>query len=285
MKNILDIIYDYSKKYKLLDEDAINKILDELFKLYQFVDYSYEVVTKKNVLNSDLGDLVGNDMTIYLYNLRKKINDNDYPIESDLESKLPLFEGYLRMNCEMLLTCLHECEHCIQNNLMSEPISNDDTLEKKLIRVEDTYLRKVEGSFLFIDSIDKILKFVPSFYKYEKSKRRYERNYDISIMERLANIHSFEKIKDMLKEIENELTVLLELMDQIIFAEKMGNYTTKWGPTLLFFDELGYYDEVDRYEGINYSFEDRFTYGLNLTDDEFEDNIEKVQSFKKSRTI
>ena len=279
MKNILDVIYEYSKKFKLLDEDAINKILDELFRLNGFTDYSYEVITKKTPFLKDLGALDGKDMYIYLPNLKKKIKSEDYMIDSDLETTIPLFERFLRMNCEMLLTCLHECEHCIQNIQMNE--NNDDTLEKKLIRVEDNYLSKAEGLFVFYDDIDKVLKYIPNYLTYLKLKAKYEKNYGISILERLANIHGYEKIISMLDEIKNELTRLLELMDQVLFTTKMSTYETKWGPTLLFFEELGYYDEVDKYDQIELPYEDRFTYGLNLTGDEFEDNIERLQLFKK----
>lgn len=279
MKNILDIIYEYSKKFHLLDETAINKILDELFRLNGFTDYSYEVITDKTRFISDLGALDGKDMYIYLPNLKKKIKKEDYMIDSDLETTIPLFERFLRMNCEILLTCLHECEHCIQDIQMKD--YNDDTLEKKLIRIEDDYLSKAEGQFLFYDNIDRALNIIPSYFTYVKLKRKYEKNYSISLLERLANIHSYEKIISMLNEIKGELTKLLELMDQVLFTTKMSTYETKWGPTLLFFEHLGYYDEVDYYDQLELPYEDRFTYGLNLTGDEFEDNIERLQLFKK----
>lgn len=278
MKNILDIIYDYSKKYKILDETAINKIMDELFRINDFQDISFNVITNKVPFNRDLGTLDYKDIYIYLYNLNKKIKKNDYRIESHLEEELPLFEKFIRMNCVILLTCLHECEHVLQDKMLED--KNDDTLEKKLIRIESDYLDSIEQRLIHYDPIDKALCFIPDYIFLAKSKRIYDFNYDISLLERLANLNAYEKIKLMLKEIENELTKLMALMDQIILTTQMETYVDKWGPTLLFFDKIGYYSRAYQYESLSIPYEDRIRFGLNLTDEEYETNKEKILKIK-----
>ena len=279
MENILDIIYDYSKKYKLLDEDAFNKIMDELFKINNLEEYSFEIGSTKNPFFRDLGDLIGKDIFIFPKNIKNRINSNRYRIDSPLEETLPTFEKFLRMNTEMLLTCTHEVEHAIQDKAMRE--NNDDTLEKKLIRIEDSYLRNTEGKLVFMNPIEKILLLIPSYFEFKKLELAYERNYDISLMERLANLNSYEKIRDMLKQIKSELTTLPTLMDQVILTTQMETYIDKWGPTLLFFDKLFLYnDKTAQYESLDFPYEDRIKYGLNLTDEEFLDNNEKMLKIK-----
>ena len=174
MENILDIIYDYSKKYKLLDEDAFNKIMDELFKINNLEEYSFEIGSTKNPFFRDLGDLIGKDIFIFPKNIKNRINSNRYRIDSPLEETLPTFEKFLRMNTEMLLTCTHEVEHAIQDKAMRE--NNDDTLEKKLIRIEDSYLRNTEGKLVFMNPIEKILLLIPSYFEFKKLELAYERN-------------------------------------------------------------------------------------------------------------
>ena len=279
MTNILDIIYDYSKRFKLLDEDAFNKIMDELIKLNNFQDVSFEIDSNKNPFIRDLGVLIGKDIFIYPKNIMSRIKHERYKIDSPLEETLPLFEKYLRMNTEMLLTCTHEIEHAIQDRMMRE--NNDDTLEKKLVRIEDKYLRNTEDKLEFKNIFEKCIFLIPSYFEYKKLELGYSRNYDISLMERLANLNSYEKIKKMLELIKDELTDLLTLMDQVILSTQMETYDSKWGPTLLFFDNLDSYDEdISIYESLDLPYEDRIKFGLNLTDEEFHNNKQLLLKIK-----
>jgi hypothetical protein len=100
-------------------------------------------------------------------------------------------------------------------------------------------------------------------------------------MERLANLNSYEKIKKMLELIKDELTDLLTLMDQVILSTQMETYDSKWGPTLLFFDNLDSYDEdISIYESLDLPYEDRIKFGLNLTDEEFNNNKQLLLKIK-----
>ena len=281
MMNILDIIYDYSKNGKLLDEHAIVRILGELFKVNSITDYTFDVLPKNNhILDRTLtGNTDDSEINIYLNTMYKKINKGVYKSELAIENKLVDFELILRQNLDMLFTCFHEVEHAIQYKTMKE--SNiDDTNEKKLLRLEYYYI-ELSNKMIEYDSImDRIIRYIPSHIEFFSRARTYIHNYYISYMERLADINATQKIQALLKSIKEETPLLVELMDQMLLYTQMQSYSSMWSPTLLFFDNLGLYKECYQFETMDYPYEERIRLGLNLTEEEYESNNEQVLKMK-----
>ena len=150
-------------------------------------------------------------------------------IDSDLETTIPLFERFLRMNCEMLLTCLHECEHCIQNIQMNE--NNDDTLEKKLIRVEDNYLSKAEGLFVFYDDIDKVInemriKYMNLEQEYKDMKDNLEKvnKYNDKYENKITNLgEDLNEIQNKYNDLSNQYMILSDNYNKLLSEKSKIN--------------------------------------------------------------
>ncbi len=280
MENILDIIYEYSKKFRLLDEDAINKIMDILIINNKLYNVEYDLVVEKNILLShkELGYFLNDSICLYYNNLINRVKNEKHIIFED-ELKLPLLQKVIRQNLEIAFTLMHETEHALQYKMLSE--HNDNTLERRLLRAEDYYIKKATENIVFYDIYDKLLGLIPGYFEFFKSMSIYQRNYDISLMERLANLKTLDKIDDMLNKIKDDVPELYEIEKYILLIYQMQQYIENeqkreqydYSPTIEFFNRLGTLDKLIEIDFINLPYEDRIKYGFYITDDEYNHNV------------
>ena len=113
MQEILDIVYNYSKNKKLLDNIAVTKIVNILLCLYQLDDSQTVDVRNKShfmhMFNNTLAYHQRNKITIYLNKIYAYISRKDQFVsfKDDLSF-------YLRYNLFIVNTLFHEVYHAIE---------------------------------------------------------------------------------------------------------------------------------------------------------------------------
>lgn len=286
MNDILDIVYSYSKKFRLLDDNSIRKILDILIDINDLSSLEYTIVDKNNLFlaKRELGYYENDEIVLFSSNLRNRVKNEKHIIFDD-EIKLPLFQKVLRQNLEILHTIFHEIEHAIQYENMKD--FNDNTIEKKLLRYEYCFVKNAIGHVVFYDAIDKLERYISGTINYYKDKKIYNDNYNLSIMERFADYYSLDKIQQLLLPIEKEICKLYELehfiklhflMKPYIEMDQLYTNDDKiYSPTIQFLENLRYYDTFDNASIEQLSYEDRFKYGFYLTQEEFDNNLNKLE--------
>jgi hypothetical protein len=195
------------------------------------------------------------DINIYLGKIYKYLKV--YSLNNFIDnSKLSLFEKYLIDNLFILKTIFHELEHALQEQLMI--YSNDDTIEKKLIRIETDFINETNYSF-YEDKEE-----------YKKRKKLYSDCYDISIMERLADIKSFEYVFKVLESIKKEIIKIYEYEQLLLLNLKISTYISYHDmPTIRFFIKIKKLTEALKIDFSHLNFEDRLKYGFNLSYEEY----------------
>ena len=290
MDNILDIIYEYSKNFRILDLSAIDKIMATLLQINDLEQISCNMITKKHFLFSqkELGYFVSNNIYLYINNIRNRVIKDKHIIFKK-EEQLPIFQYVLRQNIDIAHTLFHEIEHAIQNKMLAE--KNDDNMEKHLLRIEQHFIDNALNKITFYDTIDMLERIIPGSIDYSKDMKLYQRNYSTSIMERLADEHSLTKIKNLVFQIKNEAPELYELIDDIKLMCMMKSYIELndkrkdkniiYSPTIEFVDNLGYLNKLYELDINNLSYNDRFKYGLCLTKDEYDNNDNRLKKLLK----
>lgn len=270
MNSILDIIYEYSSNFRLLDDSAIEKIIsiakDELS-----LSNVKKVEKRISILKTPLATYNVFTESVNLYPIaigRSFVNDG-YKSRLRLENELDKLEKCFRKNLAILHMIFHELEHANQYLKCGSP-----SLEMELMDLEVKYL---------MDMGDKDDGFcvIPNPNKAKESVNRtkvYKRLYDISFMERMANVNAMIRTSEIVKELSNDK--LEELYDDLLLCLYMHSYVDESdSPTKRFFREIKrnhrFANVVGKYE---LSYEDRLKYGLNLTSDEYQTNIELIKS-------
>lgn len=268
MENVLDIIYNYSKKHKLLDKEAILLISTLLIKKYNISNINDIYITKKFLENriETLAYLKKRKITICLSNLNSFIK-NDENFINNYPNNLCY---YMERNLQILQIIIHEMEHSIQH-MMFKSESND--IETRLLNLEFDYIVNMKEGYL--DSFK-------NYKNYRKKIKTYNILYPLRFTERMAQINAYSKIIETITPIKNEIPELFSLEEKIKEASKFANYVSpdKYGlpgPTILFFNYLKKTDELDLIDHINLSYEERLKYGFNLTSEEYEFTLRKLK--------
>ena len=309
MKNILDIIYDYSKKRKFLDEDAIKKIIcnymDEknisiintvniiynkefiLTRIYKKISNVLSIKRNDLFNNSILGTYLDDYIDIY-YSRIIKIYDTDELIEDSIyEDKLLLYEKIFRFNLYIASIIFHELEHAHQEEIYNTQGLKD--IESKLIKLESFYLNNLGNKVLSrceynketneyeMSNFKRILYILSCI----KDQRKYDKNYDISLLERLADIDAQKSVIKTIEEVKKEINNLYCLENEILINRIIRDYPdSKESPTIDFFKNIMGKKAL---EGINFlklDLDSRLRLGLEIDDDEYMDTIKLLQHNK-----
>lgn len=276
MKDILDVIFDYSLKQKYLDQNAIEKIVKAYIK-----EFNIDIISKVNVYrkfellfgNYTVGCYADDYIDIYYSRIMTSIRSNDFKTDFDDEYKLSILEGFLRRNLYILQKICHELEHAIQAQIAFQEPTN---LEEKLIKIENFYLDHIGVNkivfnikdieeFLSESSEDKVTFLDEIKYKLAcfRENKIYDSNYDISLLERLADLDSLKKIYDMCESIKSEIPNLYILIDKIIHERKLRDYDTSFiSPTTEFFINITGERQFYFPDYVDMSLEERLRLGL-----------------------
>ena len=315
MKNILDVIYEYSKKRQFLDDDAIEliiynymeekdiniintiniihkkeflksgvieKVIEKVFsKISRLLS-----INKNELFNSQmiLGTYLDDYIDIYYTRLMYMYNSDDLIEDSIYEEKLCLYEKIFKFNLFIASIVFHELEHAHQEQVNNTEELKD--LESKLIKLESFYLNnlgiKVLRKFKYdpeteeydLNFLEEIIYNISAFI----DNARYNKNYNISLLERLADIDAQESIIKVIDEIQYEIKNLYLLEKDILTSRIIRDYPdSKECPTIDFFKNIFGENVFDEIEIPDYNVNERLRLGLPIEYDEYMDFVKKIK--------
>ena len=279
MDNVLDIFYEYSINHRLLDRKAISKILDIILKsnnLNKDISYIISKDSKFDITSMGNCNILGEfdmDSIIYVYywEILKSIRKKKYLSYIDRKFEFDNIEIMFKKNIFILQTLFHEVEHAKQ--LESTKDIFNKSIETRLYQYEINYM------YPHYDIFDKgIISYYTALIKHEII---YNKNYNISFMERMANIKSFEEIYRLLLKLGNDYRKLYDIQREIIDDYMVKDYDNGGliGPTTRFICNLGYTYYFTKDDLINMNekldFDERIRYGFRITEEEYKKKIKK----------
>lgn len=292
MNNILDLVTEYSKKRKILDEDAIEKIIN-----YYIDDFEVSIINNIYIINKielllsnvTLGNYVEDYIEIFYSRIKTYIRGAYYITESPIENDLILYERIWRINIFILSILFHELEHAQQAQISLN--NNPNNFEEKLIIIENNFMDHLGQKVLNKCEYNKETKeysfTIPQMLLYRIAwyldNKKYDRLYNYSLLERLADIDSKEKIIYILSENKTDIPNLYKLLEQILISRKLREYDeSKDSPTIDFFNKLigkknFSYDDMPT----NYTLEERLRLGLPISSIEYTETFNKLILQKK----
>lgn len=279
MKDILDIVYDASKRRMLLSDKEVLKIVEILININNI-----EVINEIHVI--DRAELIFNKVTlghylndkIYIYYSRiiGFISGLHHRSNFELENKLCIYETVFRINLFILFIIMHEIEHAIQEQITVSKEIN--TFENRLINLENDYLTFLgeevlsDEKYNVIDGVYdmNILDFIRYKFAYHYDYKLYISNYEISYLERLADVNALSKILKMIEEIKNEIKSLYLLQENLLLDRRLQNYdNSKVSPTVEFFNNIYGPNSFDYSDMGDLSLDKRLDLGMPITGKEF----------------
>ena len=269
--NLLDILLLYASRLKLLDIEAINKICDIILKenkLNNIINFKIINNRDSKFINTNGVKLGEYDMdhTIYIfYNdilncIKNDTLTNGYYDRYDLND----FEDTMVNNINILETIFHEIEHAKQ--VLKVKDISDSSIERVIYQYEYDFMYPDDS---FNDS-SLVRHYINSFKKYII----YNLNYNISFMERMANINSKEVLINILRELgsdfKNIYDIQKKLLDIFMFKEFKYNIS---GPTNTFLYKINCMEDFVKsgYSLIvnEMNFEERYRYGFGISNTEY----------------
>lgn len=188
-KELLNLIKKYIIIGKDIDMSFLNKALEILKEKYRLEKY---------ILNNEIY-LAKNSNFLMNYNLYSKtININYEAVFKKLPSifdDLENYESKLCLYCSVLSNLIHEVLH---GSHYKKCILNKNDYETKLLKIS-YYNNHIKPILQFKKLLEKNSKILTNLLclKSEKNYSIYKLYYDCSLQERLANIDTFEIIKNI----------------------------------------------------------------------------------------
>ena len=286
MKEILDVLFDYSMKRKIFDIAAIEKI----FKSYK-KEFNIDILKKLNIIDKFeiifghpvVGTYVDDYIDIYYSRIMCTIRINDFKSDFMEEDILSILEGFYRRNLFILLNVCHEMEHAIQAQISK---NTPRSLEQKLIKIENDFLDNMGKKVLDPSKYDletdefdlSSFEYIKYIHAYNKENRLYKSNYDISLLERLADLDAMTKLYNMCEEIKSYIPNLYILLDKLILERKLQGYDYSFiSPTTEFFINLTGERQFYFPNYINMSLEERLRLGLPINTKEYDELYLKLK--------
>lgn len=267
---LLRIVYDYSKKGKILDPNAIESIVDIVVRNRDLNDYVKRINFKKaNPLNKD------NELMFMGYNFQnKQINVYcDSLNKFILLNNSLLYNGIYKLNFSLLQFILHELEHSNQHKVMDY---NNNTLSKLLKITSGGLFNNLDINVVKDKLLSEGFTMKQIITYYEHQKKQYDEYYDLCLAERLADINSN---KDLIKILESEKSKLFDVYIYFYYnwlSNYLRGYKYEMGvltsPTISYVKKvspsrLDKLKEVD----VGSELENRLYYGYPVSELEFEE--------------
>lgn len=289
MRSILDILYEYSTKGKIIDIDCITEIikirkkeviLDTYIKAIEIIDDNY-ILKKYGLTNNIIATYDALNRTIEI-NTNKLNEDNFKNTNSNNLTKIQL---YFNINCNILHIIFHEIEHAYQLKLSQEEKTCD--LETKLSAID----------FYVVNKCEKLINLSKTNPNYDfssdtemlnqliiKRNNFHIKYHSLSPTERLAFIKPIEYILELIKPITNEISIIETIFKNKLYTYYLKGYDFKneiISPTKRYIENfkcLGIHDEDtyfndELYQLINENSRtdlvNRMTFGLDITENEY----------------
>lgn len=278
---IIKVILSYFQQKKEIDEEFFHKITEIIVSERSLNNEVRDLLIESKTYNKDGIDIayydhftkiieINTSALDYSTNLMKKVNG--ITLEDDL-----LFT-YL----EAAFNLIHELEHANQEKIIrSQNIKNPEgmiikTNHNNIVRM-NFMLHKLRNGLLTEEENERIA----NIELWEKlGFNIYQHFYQYSPIERLANVHAFDLILTIIKElpIENDIykTYLFRKCTHLI-----NGYTDNITPTPYFFEQLYGKDvwrrlkyKINKKPELNT--DERFALGIQVSEDEKEDLTRKI---------
>ena len=253
---------------KDVDSNLIFDIIDTLKNYYELEHWIKHVVVdfRSNTNNQPLGihDKYTDELTFNIAAIKYKIETL-----SDI-FRLSVNEKIYFLYCELLIIILHEIEHANQHRTFH---SNDKDLESLIIQASYCIsFTKLEEKGYKLEDIEKQ-------WKKTLSEEFHKENYNISPIERLAEIKSL-NITEQVFNIKNDDERISSVRSYIAASLKTiyeNGYDRYLSPTITYiqrFNPFADLEEIlDKSKGLSYK--ERIIYGLQISNNEQAENENK----------
>ena len=269
MDEIFAMLEDYSKRNIIFTRKAIERILNILLQidnLQRRVSYEIsrdEIISLDNLQNKNILAEFDMDSVLYVYyrEILKSIYKKKYL--SKYDTNLSKIAIAFKKNIMIIETIFHEIEHA--NELVKIQNVYDGHIATQIYRYEYDYQ-------FATDDIGMI--------EFIKRSIIFRRCYNISFMERMAEITALERTGTLLEPLDGELAILKEnerkIKEDFILKEYQNGLS---GPTTKFlscidclkdFNDSGYMNVIR-----SMPFEERLRYGFGITESEYK-KVKKI---------
>lgn len=300
MENILDLLYEYSKRGKNVDKEFINKVIKVMIIERDLNDY-IKRVRFKNLSSCKINH--GGKNTPMAYNAYTKeilIDNNNIILFQKMLEKLIQFGGFdkiLSINAMLTQALLHEIEHANQSK---KSVIRNEEFENLLLsvscHVDNEFFKERKISQLLI--LKKGIYLNPQLYHNLGLQQRLNIQFNTSVpIERMANIHSAQEVNDMLVQISKNECIenVTSLFNSLLAGFQLNGYSFNneiiTSPTERYLEEVKklsiigmdthfteYFDAIMK-KAQSTSFENRLLLGLDINEEEYQKT--KIKLSKK----
>lgn len=232
MDNILDLLYEYSRRGLYIDNDFMSKVIKILIKennLRGFVKRINFCSLSKDSTNHNEDDTP----MAYSYYTRKILIDTDkvnifrrIAKELTCDLNLSYFEQILLSNSLATHALLHEVEHPYQ---YKKSMIRNENFENLLLgvccHIDNTFF--MESKLAQLLMLKKGIYLNPQLYHNLRLQLQLERIFGASIpMERMANIHSTQEVNNMLAQISKIdcIDKVISFFDSLLASYQLNGY-------------------------------------------------------------
>lgn len=290
-KEILKIIYAYSANERIIDDEAISRLIEVVVNERKLNSYLKLVTVTEALEKSD------HMITCASYNLIYKTMEIDYDgitrvlqNNEQYSDSLNNIEFLMLQNITIIQIILHELEHVYQNKLSEQYDIN--TIESKLINV----CFQLENAIKNPDILDAMLNRLNTnlFFLMDYYRKIYKDTYIYNPSERLAELNSYFLVKDSIKQLKNQFPRLYLFIQTNLIKRALMGYQEAWAdqsscPTEKFLKYINqeqlwqsfpFYDSKPKklYKNVaqEYSLVRKLTLGLPIYNEEFEALEERI---------
>lgn len=297
MENILDLLYEYSKRGKNVDKKFIDKVIKVMIREKDLNDYIKRVRFKNlSICKINHG---GKDTPMAYNTYTKEIlidNNNIILFQKMLEELIQFrdFEQVLSINTMLIQALLHEIEHA---NQLKKSIIRNEEFENLLLsvscHVDNEFFKESKISQLLI--LKKGIYLNSQLYHNLGLQEQLNTQFKTSLpIERMANIHSAQEVNGMLVEISKNECIenVTSLFDSLLAGFQLKGYNFNTGlitsPTENYLEEVKklniigmdkhfteYFDTVMK-KAQSTSLENRLLLGLDINEEEYQKTKKKL---------
>lgn len=293
---LLKLIYQYSSKRKLVDNNYIDKLIDIIVTQKQLNKYIYKLEILPYGEYREIGRLLAN------YNPNSKtlrvFNNCITDMLKEKDKYRILFTDIEQMFYNNLLITqiiLHELEHINQRKIIdSEDGIEAGILKASMLRID---LEKVNELLKLGCNKEEIL--VRFQEDIRRKRQNYKENYYYAPEERLAEIKSYEEIIKVISEIKEFIPNLLDFENTNLLENMLRGYECQeyqegiiMPPTFHYLLQSGQslqqfewfdseYSKCLEFTKEKYKLKDRMKFGLLIDEDEFDYIAQTIQKSKK----
>ena len=248
---ILRLVYDYSVKGKLVDQQFLDKLVEIIVTKRSLNDYV------KDAKISQLPSKISENACASYSLIDKKIQlyipaiNNVLEHESNFDVLFEEHEKILFRNFIITQSILHELEHAYQYKKAKD--KNNQSIEKKIISaclIVNLTLSdpNIQSRKIFdMMNIDEYLNLLIHLKNNRELNKKY---YRINPVERLAQVYSYITVVNSLKPIKDVIPSLYEFENACLYEQMIRMYPESWQngvcPTQVFFYSMGQQKSWDK---------------------------------------